>query len=286
MKTLGANNTTHVAQEVTTLALCWKCTREDGQIFGFTSHDRDVSVSGVVYKAATGFSASQLQWNSDLAVDNLEVLGALDSSAITEDDLRAGIWDFALVEIFMVNYASPTDGPIKQTKGRLGEVRRGRTSFSGELRGLAQALQQQHGRSYSPACDADLGDARCGVDLGPLTVSSTITGLGASPRRVFADSTRSEADGYFDAGKITFMTGANAGFSIEVKSYVLTGGVVTAQLPLPYDVSIGDSYEMTPGCLKRLDEDCLDKFNNVINFRGFPHLPGLDQLVSGKRENN
>lgn len=271
----------HIAQEVTTLAMCWKCTRQDAAVFGFTTHDKDLSIGGVDYEAISGFLPSQMQWSASLAVDNLEAIGVLDSAAITEEDIRAGLWDFALVEIFYVNWADLSQGTVMQVKGRIGEVKTGKHSFSAELRGLMQSLQQQHGRIYSAACDADLGDTRCGVNLAALTVTGTLTGVGANPRKTFFDSSRGEANGWFDAGRITFTSGPNDGFSMEVKTYLLSGGSIVSQLALPYDAETGDTYSMTPGCFKRFTEDCVGKFSNGDRFRGFPDVPGLDRLASG-----
>lgn len=281
MKTISGAMTTHIAQEVTTLAMCWECTRADGNVYGFTTHDRDLEIGGVTFEAISGFLPSQMQWTASLAVDNLEAIGMLDSQAITEEDIRNGLWDFALIEIFYVNWSSLSDGVVNQVRGRLGEVKTGKHHFSAELRGLAQRLQQQHGRLISAACDADLGDTRCGVNLAPLTVTGTLTGVGANPRKSFFDSSRSEANAWFDNGRITFTSGPNDGFSMEVKAYFLSGGSIVTQLALPYDAAVGDTYSMTPGCFKRFTEDCIGKFSNVRRFRGFPDVPGLDRVASG-----
>lgn len=48
---------------------------------------------------------------------------------------------------------------------------------------------------------------------------------------------------------------------------------------MPYAIAAGDSYAVTPGCRRRFEEDCKAKFNNVINFRGEPHLPGTDKML-------
>lgn len=280
MRTIPAALQTHLQGSGTTLAWCWKATRKDGQIFAFTSNSRDITVSGQLYKANTGFTASQLQWNAQMSVDNLEASGVLSDDAITEADLRTGLWDYALIEIFQVNWAAPTDGILKHLKGRLGDVRSGRLTFDAELRGLLQDLQQSVGRTYGADCDADLGDSRCTVNLAGFTVTGTITGV--TSRRAFADSTRTEANDWFTAGKITFTSGANTGFSREVKSYLLAGGALELQIAMPYDVLIGDAYSMHAGCQKRYDVDCRDKFNNVVNHRGFPFVPGSDRMISGR----
>jgi uncharacterized phage protein (TIGR02218 family) len=276
MKTRSTALADHQAQETTTLAWCWKVTRLDGQVFGFTSCDMDLTIGGVLFEAASGFTPSALATSADLAVDNMEVAGLLDSASLTEADLLVGRWDGAEVEIFEVNWAAPDQGLMLLRTGTLGDVSAGRNAFTAELRGLTQALQQPIIRVYAAACDAALGDARCGVNLAPLTVTSTVTSV--ANRRTFTDSARAEALDWFGAGLITFTGGANAGLSMEVRDFT-AGGVFVMHLPLPYDIAPGDAYTAVPGCRKRRTEDCFTKFNNVINHRGFPDVPLNDQIM-------
>ena len=91
--------------------------------------------------------------------------------------------------------------------------------------------------------------------------------------------TRIEASGYFDQGLITWTGGANSGYQMEVKTS--TGsGVMTLYAAMPNPTVIGDTYSLIAGCDKTLTT-CKAKFNNVANFRGFPHIPGTDRLLSG-----
>jgi uncharacterized phage protein (TIGR02218 family) len=270
---------THTASGSTTLATCWKVTRSDAQVFGFTDHDRDLVVSGVTYRATSGYTRTAVQDGSALGVDNLDLEGVFDDDAITELDLRAGLWDYASVEIFMVNWVDVTMGTIKIRKGRLGEVKAGRSKYTTELRGLLQNIQQDVGRIYAPSCDADFGDARCGKDVEALRVSGSITTV--TSNRTFNDTARSEVNGYFDRGKITFTSGDNNGLSMEIKQYQLSGTAFALQLPMPYTLQVGDTYTMIPGCGKDIQVDCLLRWNNVVNFRGVPWVPGTDFMVSG-----
>ena len=66
---------------------------------------------------------------------------------------------------------------------------------------------------------------------------------------------------------------------MEVKDFS-AGGVFVLQQAMPNAIAIGDAYSVHAGCDKLL-ATCRDKFSNVINFRGFPHVPGLDRMVSG-----
>lgn len=277
MLTLSGAYTTHLQGTTTELATCWKITRRDAVVLGFTDFGTDLVISGVAYQSALGYSATDVVASGDLAVDNLNLQGIIDSPSITEPDLMAGVWDYAEVEIFEVIYSDLTAGVRRMRRGRIGEVSLGRTMFEAELRGLSQAFTQTLCELTSPTCRAVLGDARCGVALGPLTVTGTVTSV-TNPR-IWTDSTRAEAAAYFTFGKVAWTSGPNTGYAMEIKTHA-TGGVMTMQLPMPYAVAVGHAYSLTPGCDKLL-ATCIAKFSNVVNFRGEPHLPGQDRLLRG-----
>lgn len=184
MKAASSGLAAHLAGAVTTLATCWRVQRTDGAIYGFTDHDRDLVIDGLTYAAAAGYARAAISSRADLSVDDTEITGLLTSSLITERDLRAGLWDGAEVRIFVANWADTLQGILRLRRGRIGEVVAGDDgSFRAELRGLAQALQQQVGELYAPECRADLGDARCRIPLRPpLLARSTTYALGAFVR--------------------------------------------------------------------------------------------------------
>jgi len=167
-KNITSGMQTHLSGTVTSLAMCWKVTRVDLKEFRFTTHDRDLIIDGCVYDAETGYNQTAVQNDSSLAVDNLEVEGILDSDKITEIELRAGIFNFATIEVFLVNWQNLSDGKINLRKGKIGEVTITPTKiFRAELRGLTQQYAQQIVEMYSPECRADLGDSRCKIPLNP-----------------------------------------------------------------------------------------------------------------------
>lgn len=272
MKSLSVALTAHYAQEVTTLATCWKLTRTDGQVFGFTGADVSFPVDGITYHAASGITPSSIKSGSDLSVDNLEILGVLESDLITEQDVMAGLWNNAVFEVFECNYLDPSMGINPIRTGTTGEIKLGRQQYQAEGRGMMQKLQQPIGLASLPTCGAGLGDGRCQVDLVPYTVTGTLTGVTSS--RQFTDSSRTEEQHWFAGGELLWLTGANVGLSMEVKTF--NAGTFTLYLPMPYEVQVGDEYSVYAGCDKR-DVTCINKFGNIINFRGQPHKPGPDQ---------
>jgi uncharacterized phage protein (TIGR02218 family) len=273
----------HLASSGTTLCTLWKLTRKDGVVMGFTDNSFDLLYGGLNYLASTGFTPSAVSTSNDLAVDNLDVAGVmltpgaiLTSNGISEADLEAGVYDYAEIVISQVNYEDLTQGEMILRKGVLGQVSIQRGQFTAEVRGLAQALQQTLGRVYMASCDADLGDSRCKVNLAPYTVTGVVSSVISTAK--FSDATRTEVDQWFQFGLVTWVTGDNVGLKMEVKSYALAGGAFVLTQAMPYPIQIGDEYTVYAGCNKTFAM-CKAKFNNVINFQGFPYIPGQDQLI-------
>ncbi len=271
----------HLDTGTTTLAWCWRVTRNDGAAFGFTDHDRDLTFDGTAFEAATGFTASEIKDALGLSVDNLEVSSALKSDRLNEDDLAAGLDDDAAIEIWRVNWAD-TSQRVLMRSGSLGEVRRSGSAFTTEVRGLAHYLQQPKGRLFQSGCDADLGDARCGVDLDDPAFRGTGTVLAAASRRRFsASGLDGFEEGWFTRGLVTFTGGANVGSSQEVKRHTLFDDIATVELwqPMALDIASDDTFTIAAGCDKRF-ATCRSKFANAVNFRGFPHMPGPDYILA------
>lgn len=278
MKNLSSGLASHIAGECTTLATCWKLTRKDTTVLGFTDHDKDIIYESVTYKAATGFNPSSLTSNANLAVDVQDVEGMLSAGSITEEDIFAGKYDSAEVEVFMLNYENTSQGKLKFKKGWLGEVVLHQQQFVAELRGLTQKMTQTIGQIYSPSCRAQLGDTRCKVNLASHQFSGGVSSV--SGRTRFFVSSITNASGDFAGGTALFTSGANNGIGMEIKEHLYhstTGAEIILVLPMPYDISVSNNVTLTRGCDKTLGA-CQAKFSNVVNFRGEPHVPGLDKI--------
>ncbi len=281
MKSLSPALQSHLDSGVTTLCWCWRIVRNDGAVLGFTDHDRALAFAGTSYEAASGFTAGEMQSAAGLAVDNLTVAGALASEALNEADLAAGLYDNAAIEIWRVNW-SDTAQRVLMRKGHLGEVARAGNAFHAEVRGLAHLLNQPMGRVFGYGCDADLGDARCTVDLSSPTLHGSGTVAAASDTRRFtATGLDAFANAWFTGGKLTFTSGANAGRAMEIKRHAVSAGVVGIELwqAMSAPLAPGDGFTVTAGCDKQF-ATCKAKFANAANFRGFPHMPGNDAVLS------
>jgi hypothetical protein len=179
-KTISGALGTHLASEVTSIATLWRVTRVDGVEFFFTDHDADIIFEGNTYEAAVGYNRTSVSNKVGLSVDNLDVSGFLDSSALTDLELRAGLFDFAEVRVSVVNWNDLSQGALKMRRGKFGEVKYAESGiFTTELRGMTQAYSQNIVEVYEPECRADLGDSRCKIVLFPSVVlRSTAYALG------------------------------------------------------------------------------------------------------------
>jgi len=266
---------------VTTLCRCWLITRNDGLRQGFTDHDEDIVLDTVTCLANSGLTGSEVTAKLGMAVDGSEMAGALSDDSLNEDDLAAGRYDAAGVELWLVDWSEP-DLRVLLAKGSLGEVRREGAAFAAELRGLSQKLAEPSGRLFTATCAADLGDARCTVDLTDAALHGSGTVVALTGVSAFsASGLDSFDDGWFTAGKLTFTGGANSGLAVEVKSHGNSGGTVRFVLwqAMAQPIAVGDTFTVTAGCDKRY-ATCRDRFANTVNFRGFPRIPGNDFVIS------
>lgn len=270
------------AECATSNVQCWKITRTDGEVFAFTTHDRDLTFMDVTYKRCDGVKASAIgsTANSGAATGDVQVSGILADAGISDRDLYSGRFDGAKVIVYEVDWKTGlgkkiTGGIVSRTVQREG----GFTMTV--LTGGARLEQQPLLEVYSALCRWEFGSVECGVDVEALRISSSVTGVlqpnvvSNRNRRQFADSARVEAIEVYRNARLTWTSGANSGMLFEVKDIV--AGVVTLWQPCPFDIALSDAYTIVPGCGKT-KEDCITRFDNYVNFGGFPDLPGNDSI--------
>ncbi|WP_159730183.1 DUF2163 domain-containing protein [Methylosinus sp. Ce-a6] len=263
-----------------TLCNCWRLARKDGAIMGFTDHDRDLSFAGVAYRAASGLSAGRIEAVVGLAVGSGEVVGALKSDGLVERDLANGLYDGAAVEIWLVDWTN-IDNRLLVDAATIGEVTRSEFAFRAELRSLAHLFDETRGDSFQRGCSADLGDGRCKIDLGAAGLHTTGVVVGMARGAIVANLASEFGDGFFTGGTLTVTSGANAGAKVAIRSHRRSGANADLALwsQLAGAIAAGDALALVAGCDKTA-ATCHGKFGNIVNFRGVPHMPGNDVVIS------
>ncbi|WP_374523898.1 DUF2163 domain-containing protein [Sphingopyxis sp.] len=259
-------------EELVTLAWCWRLARRDGIVIGLTSHDRDLVIGGVPYRAAPGMKPSAIETSDSLEAATMDLEGAVTSDAIAAADLDAGRWDGAELRLFVTDWTAPEAAPVTVAQGSLGAVERRGAAFTAELQGVTRILDRPVCPATSPSCRAMLGDPACRVDLAPRT----------HVRRVFAAAGRTVtldaplAPGTMAFGELTWLEGSVCGLLSPVIAD--DGGVLTLAEAPPDLPPLPLRVRLVEGCDKQL-ATCRTRFANAVNFRGEAHLPGNDLLT-------
>jgi len=280
----------HLGSGSTSLCRCWRVLRRDGVAFGFTDHDEPVRFESMVFLASEGMSARALEQTTGLAVDNTEAIGALSDESVTEADILAGRFDGAGVLAWLVNWAAP-EQRVLQFRGTLGEIQRSAGAFRAELRGMTEALNQPQGRVFQAPCSAVLGDSLCRFDLSLPGYATELAVESAEGHKFFRFAALDGFDDrWFERGRLIVLSGASAGIVSVIKNDRLSGAgrVIETWEALRGGIVPGDVIRLEAGCDKRV-ATCRLKFDNILNFRGFPDIPGEDWLMaypSSKNDNS
>jgi uncharacterized phage protein (TIGR02218 family) len=264
---------TFVERDLVTAAFCWRLERRDGAALGFTSHDRDLRVGGLIYRAAPGMLPSAVTLTDSFEIDRLDIAGALTSDAITADDLAAGRWDGAALTIFLADWEDPDTPTIPIARGELGEVSSQGQAFEAELRGPTAMLERPVAEQTSPECRAMLGDKRCRVDMAARTRLTRVVAAVSGSQVIVAAAAGGNGYAY---GRLRWIGGRNGGLESAIASS--DGAVLILREAPHFPAAVGDLVEIAEGCDKSL-ATCSTRFDNAANFRGEPHLPGFDLLT-------
>lgn len=253
-----------------------ECT--NGLIVRLTDYPRDLIMSGSTYRSDNGYQFTGSQSGTTMAAGVMDLDGIATITGISRDQIASGVFDSARLYVFATSHRAPVEDEEPIGAAILGRTTLEDARYRVEMMALVDALNQSVGRSYAASCDKVFGGqtyAGCKVDLGPITVTGAITHVTDGAR--FRDSARTEDADWFGLGTIHFTTGDNVGLKpLEIKDYAANGTIETYE-PAYYPVQVGDEYVMIPGCRKRWQQDCKTKWDNVLNFGGFPRVPASSQ---------
>jgi uncharacterized phage protein (TIGR02218 family) len=275
MREIPVDFAARLAAETVTLCACWRFVRQDGAVFGATDHDASIILDDVDHAPVRGLGGGELSLSDGLAPGQAFASGVLEASFITEEDLLAGLWDGARVDVWRVDWRAP-EHRVAVWSGRLSEVTREGDAFRAELVSVKSMLERTIGRVFQRSCDAELGDGRCGVDLSaPAFRASGMVTERIRPGRVRASGLAGHAPGWFTGGVLTWTSGALS--TLKARVTLHAGDELELRGPCG---AAGDAFLVTAGCDKTVAM-CSERFGNTIRFRGHPHMPGPDFILSG-----
>jgi uncharacterized phage protein (TIGR02218 family) len=246
-----------------------------------TDHDQDVVFSSNTYARDKSLAVAAItsSANNGIQATNCNVI--FSDTGISEVDIARGVYDKAVIEFSVVDYEYPTYGKLILLTGILSTITvTNRKKGQFEIRGLLTRGDTRIGEYYSAQCRADLGDSRCQVALAAFTTTGTVNVIDTQSK-LRATLVGDPANGFYTHGVITFTSGDNDGISMEVLNQFAYGGgqdSLYLSLRFPFDIQVGDTFELVAGCDKTLST-CRVKFSNIANFRGEPFVPGPDFIT-------
>lgn len=254
----------------------WEITLRDGEVLRLASWDHDLVVDGQTWQAAGALDASSGADASALTGGDRDALGVLTADVIRPQDIIGGRWDGAIVRHCSVDPRLPL-ARLRRTTLDFAAAEYGDQAGEAVLLRLTQRAartQQPVGRILTRTCQYQLGDSRCGVALGPITVTGTVTAV--TDARSFSASALGTTSTYRH-GRLVWLTGGNQKLQGIVKSGGLSGAILLHE-PMPVAIQIGDTFSVHPGCDGTF-ATCRTKFSNGDRHGGFPHLRGDDALL-------
>lgn len=271
MRTISSNLMADIMNG--TICNCIKIVQEDGTTHGYTDYGTSLTVGSITYQPAPGLQKVKMTLTANAEVSNQELASGWGID-VNEADLRAGKFDNATIEVSWVSWANPSYGELVVFTGQLGEVTWTEEGFKADIVSFMKNLAKNIGNVFTANCRHTLfsqGGAgyvgKCGINKDSFKETGSVTGI-TIPKWKFSIST-SQADGYYSNGYVKFTSGYNSGLSAVIKNH--SAGVIELYLPTAFVINSGDTFEIFAGCDKTLDT-CKNKFNNVLNFGGFPHI--------------
>lgn len=253
-----------------------KITTADGTIYGYTDHDLPLTMDGIVHNPSPGLQRINLTASANDTVSNQEFASAWVDAP--ETDLLAGKFDNADIEVSFCAWDNLALGKLVIDQGRIGVIQWTADGFRADVQSHMREMQRNINFVQTATCRHQLYSAGsadkiglCGVNKASYEVSGNVTAIVIGNIKINGSAGLTQPDGWFDNGVLTWTSGANNGTKCEVKKFTNVGKVIELFLPTPKAIVVGDTFTIAAGCDKTF-ATCKAKFNNVVNFGGFPHI--------------
>lgn len=199
--------------------------------------------------------------------------GALDGAVVTVERAYLAAWPTPWIRRVPIL----SSGSITIFAGRMAEVDVGRSFAVLNVNDFRELLDIAMPRNlYQSGCRFTLFDTGCTLSAAAFVVAGTVVDINANGNEITANLT--DATGYYDLGRLVMTSGDNTGFGRQVRSWTLATHVIKIIAPFFFDVAIGDTFNIYPGCNKTLTI-CTNTFANAVNYGGFPDIPAPETAV-------
>jgi len=275
MQNLNNNMDVALLQGTTYLCRIWKLVLTNGQEFRFTDLDTDVVYDNELYSYDPGVLVSSIVMSSGGQSDNAQIEVTTAAAFLSQNRIRQGALKNATFDMWAVDHRDPDFyGLIPLFSGGTATTKfnnKGRVDI-GLNSDIGGGSSSRIGELYQRQCRAQLGDARCKIDLEAIKVAFTIDTITDNGYGFTASELVGTADGRLKFGKVIWTGGLNDTMQDEIKANTSATGKAVLSLYPRNPLVIGDTGFAYPGCDFQVTT-CGDKFGNLANFRGEPYVP-------------
>ncbi|GAA6162562.1 hypothetical protein NBRC116590_02660 [Pelagimonas sp. KU-00592-HH] len=240
-------------------ARCYILTRSDGQVWGYTEHNRPLIVDGVTCSPVNSIVASSAEQRVGGAIDTIDITTVFDAQHFSRVEVEAGLWDGAELRVILFDWRS------REIVREFLTYSLADTSWQGNtLKGTLESagavkINVKTGLIGAPNCGHALGDARCGVDRASFQSSMEVTAVNGS---VLSGAVPTPAAGQWQTGFAIFGTERAEIVFVDASNLWLIH-------PFANPPVVGDTVTLEPGCGKTVLQ--CKTFNNFEFFGGHGH---------------
>jgi uncharacterized phage protein (TIGR02218 family) len=242
------------------------------ETYRWTTSNVPLRVGSTTYTPFPGAAGEGAEESTDLGI------GTISFTMVNSSNLRQQIAAYGLdnapVTVSRVLVNSPGLGRLYVFRGRLGDLSYDRLVINGQARNIFNGVTGRFpNHTYQDTCVWRFGSSGCGVTVASYTVAGSLNVASSHPLilTVASGVLGAYSAGHFDRGRVTMLTGANSGQVRTIRAH--SGDVLFLSHTLPFGVGSADTFSLYPGCRKRLDEDCVAKYDNGPNHLGFKWIP-------------
>lgn len=238
-----------------------------GLVYRYTSDSEDIEISGHTYTQIPGLSRGPIEDTGSVNKSSLQIVAPEDFpiALMFEVYPPSGV---VTLEIRRTQRSDPTDmktfwlGRVLNATWSVGNSQLACESLFTRLK------QPGLRRIYSKNCPHLLYGEECRADPDLFVDNIVLDGISSDGFTLESIQFGSQPDDYYSGGKMRWDAGD------EIVSRGITthsGNFVTLTHPI-IGLVAGETIETFPGC-DRTKPTCVSKFNNVVNYGGFPYIP-------------
>jgi uncharacterized phage protein (TIGR02218 family) len=276
----------------------YQITLLNGTVYRFTTHQTQLTVSGLVYGTGILFERGPVTQLAGLEVQRFDLTMTpqpdsplapiLFGGLPLQQACRLGVFDGAgllFSKLFLLSYDDTSPGAVPWVQGKMNTISWGRAQAHFTVNDLIQGLNVAMPRNViQPTCLHMVYDTGCTLSRATFTQTGAFTG---TPTQTSGATNLTRADDYFELGTLKFTSGVMNGLSYVLRTYKNSGGTVAPIRPFLVAPPAGTTFTITPTC-KKTQAACSNTnvangpaLNNLAHFRGAPYVPVPETLYAG-----